>query len=107
MYFRENDYQKLNDNHLEEVREIISGSIGLQILTIDMTANQTNATEFVVCGRSKEEVEKLLNTGIKDVFSSLMNYMERDLKEGLALTKLKIEKGIKPILEELYLEHIE
>ncbi|EKO5650987.1 hypothetical protein ACT0SS_002495 [Enterococcus faecalis] len=107
LYFRENDYQKLNDNYLEEVREIISGSSGSQILTIGMTANQTNATEFVVWGKSKEEVEKLLNTEIKTVFSSLMNYMEGDLKEGLALTKLKIEKGIKPILEELYLEHIE
>lgn len=107
LYFRENDYQKLNDNHLEEVKEIINGSSGSQILTIGMTAKQTNSTEFVVWGESKEEVEKLLNTGIKNVFTSLMNYMEGDLKEGLVLTKSKIEEEIKPIIEELYLENTE
>lgn len=36
-----------------------------------------------------------------------MNYMEGDLKEGLVLTKSKIEEEIKPIIEELYLENTE
>lgn len=107
LYFKENDFQKVNDNQLQGIKKLINGSSGSQILTIGMTAKQTNSTEFVVWGESKEEVEKLLNTGIKNVFTSLMNYMEGDLKEGLVLTKSKIEEEIKPIIEELYLENTE
>lgn len=102
LYFRENDYQKLNDNHLKEVKEIISGSSGSQILTIGMTAKQTNATEFFVWGESKEEVKDIFNTDIRDVFISLINYMEGDLKKGLELTNSKIVKNSSLALGELF-----
>lgn len=46
-----------------------------------MTAKQTNATEFIVWGKSKEEVEEHFNSGIKDVFENLISYMEGDLKK--------------------------
>ncbi|EIM5394688.1 hypothetical protein LNM24_002503 [Enterococcus faecalis] len=103
LYFKENDFQKVNDNQLQRIKKLINESSGSQILTIGMTEKQTNATEFIVWGKSKEEVEEHFNSGIKDVFENLMSYMEGDLKKGLELTKLRIEKGSYRILGELYL----
>lgn len=102
LYFRENEYQLLSDNHSEEIKAIMNDLSGAQILIIGMTKEQKNATEFVVWGRTKKEVRDLLEKGIKDVFANLFNYMEGDLKKGLEITNLKILKNSTPNLGVLF-----
>lgn len=102
LYFKGNDYQLLSGNHSEEIKNIMNGSSGTQILTIGLTKENENATEFVVWGSSKEEVKELLETGIKNVLDNLINYMEGDLKKGLELTCLEMLKNSSPNLGELF-----
>ena len=77
LYFKGNDYQLLSGNHSEEIKNIMNGSSGTQILTIGLTKESENATEFVVWGSSKEEVKELLETGIKNVLDNLIPELKK------------------------------